>query len=240
MTCPICGAAAVERFRSAFVSVLKCGGCSHLYAEHPAPGQGVQALGDPECARREFDERNRRLVRYWRRHGFLADGARVLDIGAGAGHVVEAIAAQLPAARIACVEADPGARRHLAARGFAVAESVANLDARRFDAILLIEAIEHVDAPVALLRTCRGLLAADGRLFLTTPCGETASGARPAGAYATREHVQFFTERSLRAACAAAGFARLDFAAADIMRPRGHGLRRAVALGKALARPFRD
>ena len=66
--------------------------------------------------------------------------------------------------------------------------------------------IEHVDDPVAVLRALRERLAPNGRVFLTTPCGEDRRGARdiPA-AYEDPAHIQFFTETSMRRACREAG-----------------------------------
>ena len=48
-------------------------------------------------------------------------------------------------------------------------------------------------------------------LFLTTPCGRMRTGSTNTNAYDTREHVQFFTERSLSAALARAGFGPFRF-----------------------------
>jgi SAM-dependent methyltransferase len=239
MKCPICESDPVERFHSRYVQILKCGNCGHLYAENPAPDQGVQAMPDPKAAAREFGERNRRLVRRWRRDRFLSPGSRVLDIGSGAGHIVEAIRQEIPQTRIVCVESDPRGAAHLEARGFVVID---DLDAVPFrpNAVLLIEVVEHVNDPVTLLRRCGRVLDDDGRLFLTTPCGETRSGNRRTNAYDTPEHVHFFTERSLRLACERAGFRHIELMSPACMRPPGRGLRRALEPARSLARRTRD
>ena len=58
------------------------------------------------------------------------------------------------------------------------------------------------------------------RMFLTTPCGELRNGSRATNAYDTPEHVQFFTEKSLRLAVKKAGFRDITYEYIDALYPR--------------------
>lgn len=240
MNCAVCQSGPDEQFawQAPHVLVLKCSGCGHLFAKYPAPGQGIQPMPDPIAEHRVHDEQNRRLVRRWMRDGFLYRGARVLDVGAGIGHVSQALRNGAPDAHVLCMEPEPRAASHLRSQGFDVVERFAEVEP--VDAVLLIEVIEHVDDPVGLLRDCRRVLDVGGGLFLTTPCGETVKGRRPMAGYIIPEHVQFFTEHSLRLACERAGFFNIRFIGPDVMHPRGEGFRYAMSLAKSALRPLRD
>ncbi len=84
---------------------------------------------------------------------------------------------------------------------------------------MLIEVIEHVPDPVGFLKRLRGCLDPKGQVFLTTPCGELRNGSRATNAYDTPEHVQFFTEKSLRLAVEKAGFSSITYEYIDALYP---------------------
>jgi len=191
---------------------------------------------DAEC--RKHAEHNRRLIRRWLRDRFMFRGVRVFDVGAGIGHVTTVVREGVPQAQICCFEPEPRASSWLKSQGFKVVDSFAGVEPA--DAILLIEVVEHVDDPVGLLRECKQVLAKGGRVFLTTPCGETPKGYRPMGGYIIPEHIHFFTERSLRLACQRAGFSDISFIGSDVMHPRGEGLNYAISFAKSALRPLRD
>lgn len=239
--CPICGFEwPLYEFAARHATVAKCGSerCGHLYAIGVEKNAGIQSHEWLATEAAKFAERNARLVRFWQARRFLTPETDVLDIGAGGGHIA---AAARPAARsVTCLEPDAGAIEALAARGFPVVSSLEELSGRRFGAILLTEVIEHVEDPVSMLRSCADLLAPGGRIFLTTPCGELASGSHGTHAYDTKEHVQFFTEHSLRVACALAGLPRIVFLNPGVMAPPGEGAERIKSAVKAVARPVRD
>ena len=90
---------------------------------------------------------------------------------------------------------------------------------RDFDAILLIEVLEHMDSPVELLRALKSHLKPGGQLFLSTPCGELRWGSRRTNAYDTPEHIHFFTEKSLVLALNLAGFTKICFRTVLAMYP---------------------
>ncbi|HWI27374.1 MAG TPA: class I SAM-dependent methyltransferase [Stellaceae bacterium] len=239
--CPICGfERPLYEFAARHVTVGKCGSerCGHLYAIGAGKDAGIQSHEWLTEEAPKFAERNERLVRFWQARRFLTPETDVLDIGSGGGHI--AAAARRAARSVTCLEPDAGANEALAARGFPVAGSLDEMKGRRFGAILLTEVIEHVEDPVSMLRTCADLLAPGGRIFLTTPCGELASGSHGTHAYDTKEHVQFFTEHSLQVACTLAGLPSVSFLNPGVMAPSGEGVERIKSAVKAVARPVRD
>ena len=236
--CPICHGAPGERFRSKYVMVLKCQApsCGHLYAEDPAAERGLQSH-DPDAEYRQYRERNARLVRSWRKIGFITPQSQVLDVGSGAGHIVESIREQMPGVGLTCMEPERGSAEYLRSKGFSVVESFEQLD-RVFDAVLLIEVVEHVSDPVGLLSSCRLVMKPGARALVTTPCGETRSGSRNTSAYETLEHIQFFTETSLGLACQNAGLGGFAFRYMKEMYPSGRGTAAVTAALKSIARPI--
>jgi hypothetical protein len=55
---------------------------------------------------------------------------------------------------------------------------------------------------------------------MNTPCGEFRNESRATNAYDTPEHVQFFTEKSLRLAVKKAGFRDITYEYIDALYPR--------------------
>ncbi|MGH3428099.1 MAG: class I SAM-dependent methyltransferase [Mycobacteriales bacterium] len=207
-TCPVCGGTAAEFFAARYVDVAKCGSpdCGHLWAVNAARRQGVQSVADPDAYGRFYAARNRDLARFFQSREFPPAGGRLLEMGAGTGHLIEFLRRRDPAIQIVAVEADEASLARLRRLGF---EAFATLEEAPgpFDAINLVEVIEHIDDPVGLLRALHAKLSPGSRLFCTTPCGETRTGDRATGAYDELEHVQFFTERSLVRSFRIAGFA---------------------------------
>ena len=79
---------------------------------------------------------------------------------------------------------------------------------QRFNAITLWDTIEHLSDPFAVLRDCRGLLAPNGVVALTTGRADSVA-ARLSGnhwhLYTLPEHLHFFTGSSLGRCAARAG-----------------------------------
>ena len=103
-------------------------------------------------------------------------GARVLDVGCGAGLLSEALARE--GADVVALDLAPElieiARLHLLESGLKVdyrlqsVESLASESPASFDAITCMEMLEHVPDPVSVLRACAALLKPGGKLFLST------------------------------------------------------------------------
>jgi SAM-dependent methyltransferase len=212
MNCPICSGETRRQFSTKFTVVGKCANkdCGHLYALEAPIGTGVH-----EHARSVVDfyaARNQVLVDRLITIGLVGPKFRVLDIGSGLGHIMSAVRQRLPDTRITCVEAARNSIDYLHKQHFTVIEDFALLPGTGpYDVIFMVEVIEHLDDPSTTLSLCRSLLASNGKVFLTTPCGELRSGSHGTAAYDTPEHIQFFTPRSLRFAASRAGFERVEF-----------------------------
>lgn len=155
--------------------------------------------------RNDFLARDQRLIQYWTKIGFVGPSSAILDIGAGSGHVIRCLREGLPSINIECVEGDRDAAGYLRSLGIIVFSGLEEPGVNRYDSIILIEVLEHINDPIDFLLKCKTLLAPSGQIFFSTPCGETRFGNRALKAYDTPEHVQFWTENSFRICCEKAG-----------------------------------
>lgn len=155
------------------LTLLRCGRCGFVFAdarEMPELVSLYERLDDPDY---EAGAANRTLQMRWlldllKRH--KPEGGTLLEIGAGSGllvgeakrrgldaYGVEPSRSLVEQARRAGVELIQGTFPHPGLAG------------RRFDQILLVDVIEHVDDPHALLEACRKALAPGGLLMVVTP-----------------------------------------------------------------------
>jgi SAM-dependent methyltransferase len=194
--------------------------------------------------RREF----RRRLRVLRAAGACG---RLLDVGAASGAFLEE--ARGAGFEVAGVEPSPGMASHAAARGLRVwAAPIEAADVPRgsFDVVTCFDVLEHVVDPVAALRRFRDWLAPGGRVALCVPdfggWWARLSGARWA-MVTPREHLHYFTRRTLARALRVAGFSRPSFGRAgtaasygtialEALGPLGGAIER--ALGHAADRGF--
>lgn len=103
-------------------------------------------------------------------------GARVLDVGCGAGLLSEALARE--GAKVSALDLAPElidiAKLHLHESNLAIdyrlqsAESLAGQMPAAFDAVTCMEMLEHVPDPASVLRACADLLKPGGKLFVST------------------------------------------------------------------------
>jgi SAM-dependent methyltransferase len=194
-------------FEAKHLIALQCGNtdCGHIYAAEPQSRRPAQRHLDPagECER--YAQRDPGLVSFLVRARFLRRSSRVLDFGAGVGHLAMAVKNALPEAEVICVEENSSARDWLKHNGLSVVTELEGCTGR-FDAIYMIDTLAFVEDPIASLKALNELLTPGGQVFLTVPGGETSTGWRVLGSYETPEHIQFFTEKSLRRALLAGGF----------------------------------
>ena len=135
-----------------------------------------------------------------------------LDVGGGTGWLLsQARAVEPRLTRTAVVDLDASAARGAEAAGHAFhlgrIENFASNE--KFDLILLLNLIEHVEDPVAVLASMRGLLAPGGRLLVKTPNHDSFDARlfrhKSWGGYHCPRHWVIFTPESFARAATAAG-----------------------------------
>jgi len=96
---------------------------------------------------------------------------RVLDVGGGSGDISARLVASVPGARATVVDIDSQSIEVARARGLdGFAGRIEDFDTEeRFDLVLLLNLIEHVADPAAVLRRARDLLTAGGVVWIQTP-----------------------------------------------------------------------
>ena len=200
------------------LSLRSCDACGFIFADDVEVQELVELyerMADVEYE----DTQNTRLLQM---RSVLDAARRVcptahrwLDIGAGAGLLVSEVRRQgMQATGVepsrSLVEA--GRRLH----GVELQQGVfphPALSGQTFDVILLIDVIEHVANPVALLRACRDALSPAGRIVVVTP----DVGSRLARLLGHRwshfrlAHVGYFTRRTLSHCAKAAGLLPLKW-----------------------------
>jgi len=158
---------------------------------------------------------------------FLPERGRVLEVGCGAGRFLRAVGAARPGLVLTGADVSRSALAMLASIAPDIETRLATqntLPARdgEFDAVLLLDVLEHLEDPLGMLAEIGRVLVPGGVLHAHVPCeGDPRSlwrwlpGQRGAGAWKRRfgGHVQRFRRRELLAQIEAAGF--------EILRERG-------------------
>lgn len=143
-----------------------------------------------------------------------APAPRVLDIGAGYGHILHAFGERFPEADRQAIEYSDVCVRHLRGIGVEVVnrpvEDVLPEVRGRFDVIVLSHVLEHIREPRPVLDLIREALAPGGILYIEVPNIPQESLLRfPDHHWAPRwdePHITFFSLDTLRHVMGAAGF----------------------------------
>jgi SAM-dependent methyltransferase len=233
--CPACGAdRAVRRFTKNGFDLGDCAKCGTLYAlTCPAPEALAELYRDSPSAaywagtffpavaeaRREkiFRPRAAAMLDIARRHGVKP--RRIMDVGAGAGILLDEIHAMEPQAELVAVEPGATLAETCRRRGLSVFQGFAEDAAQQgladtADLVLSSEVIEHAPDPIGFLAAL-GRLARPGGLVLVT--GLFGSGfdiatlREKSNAVAPPHHLNFPSRRGVRSMIARAGLEELEF-----------------------------
>jgi 2-polyprenyl-3-methyl-5-hydroxy-6-metoxy-1,4-benzoquinol methylase len=205
--CELCGGA---QGKDMFANLLRCSACGHVYLKQSARPQPDVLYADYYDADGACDpltaERSVAIVRRWSR---WRHPGRLLDVGCGAGYLLDA--ARSEGWSVTGVELSAGGAALSRRRGHDVAIGDyldLRYDREQFDAISMVEVIEHVAKPMLYLHKAHAELEPGGLLYITTPnfnglsrrlLGERFRIIAP-------EHWNYFTAVTLRRIAVAAGF----------------------------------
>jgi 2-polyprenyl-3-methyl-5-hydroxy-6-metoxy-1,4-benzoquinol methylase len=220
--CLLCGAPQVARHDFGRHRVMYCAVCAlgqlaplptatelaALY-DSPAYFEGDDAVGyagytaDAPQLRRTFGAK----LAWLARSGPLD---ALAEIGCGPGYLLQ-VAREAGVRELVGVDHNPWAVDQVRAAGIeAHRGSVEALPAgRRYDAVAMLDLLEHVPAPVPFLREVAARLKPGGRLLIMTPNIRSAL-ARLSGrrwvSFKIPEHVVYYSPKSIRLVLARAGF----------------------------------
>ena len=133
----------------------------------------------------------------------LAPGAAVLDVGCGTGFVLERLTESFDAWGVepdasVRARAQPGVMARILPGS---AEDFTALGDRRFQAVLLLDVLEHLDDDAAAVRAAAGMLAPGGVVLLTVPAFPALWSSHDD----RNDHRRRYTRKSLRSTLGAAG-----------------------------------
>lgn len=229
--CPVCsGRSGTRRADFGDYQVLECAGCG-LLSTSPFPSSDtLRALYDtgyytgPAAARfrvgaaeqvvRFFRWRRAKMLK--RRMGGDVRGRRVLDVGCGRGDTLAWLqrwGADVRGTQVSATAAQFARELVGSDRIFAGELADAAYPAASFDCVTLWHVLEHVPAPLSLLKEIRRILKPGGFVYIEVP---NAGGwaARRFGhhwlAYDVPKHLLHFTPRSLTTLAQQAGLERLE------------------------------
>lgn len=211
-TCHVCGSPDFERVLSREddgLHVDKCNSCGFVYLASWAKSVEKSeelyayygALSDADRASCYTPENRARQEVLLSSLGSYTRGRRLLDVGCGAGQLLETAGQEGWDA--VGLDLSDSAVLQCQRRGLAASKTdffSESLDERRFDVIVMSELIEHVPAPQRFLQRAEELLDPGGLLYLTTP--NFGSLARRALAESWSvihpEHIGYFDRSTLR------------------------------------------
>jgi 2-polyprenyl-3-methyl-5-hydroxy-6-metoxy-1,4-benzoquinol methylase len=204
-------AATTDKF-GAYGTIKECLDCGLLYTSPRVKAEGLLAEYEGNKDEEYFDQTESRSMNAYlslaliRRH---AKSGRLLDVGAATGFFLNAAR---PFFEVEGVEPSTWARRYaqeqLGLKIKAPTLEAARFEDGRFDVVTLLDVIEHVPDPVAVLKEIARVTKPGGILYLVTPDCESPSAKVLGGRWwgLRSAHIFYFSRATLERALAAAGF----------------------------------
>lgn len=203
---------------------VRCQRCGLVYLDPRPHASEFERIYPPTYHAYDFSEERFGLVFQVRRRleagrllswcKGLPEDAQILDIGCGDGFHLRLLRDfGRPGWTLEGVDADQKAVEAAARAGLRVHHGTVqglDLPTRSYDLAILIQAIEHVDDPPAVLRSVHNLLRPGGRLVIVTDNVETLDfrlfGGRHWGGYHFPRHWNLFSRGTLTALAGKVGF----------------------------------
>ncbi len=198
-------------------AVYRCPACGFMQcSEVEGVSEAYRGLEDPEYEETRAErllQAQVLLAEILRSAGRSPVNATLLDIGAGSGILLEAATSM----GFTAEGVEPSQWLQAAARRHGCAVHLGTLPnpaiRESYDVITIVDVIEHVEDPLGLLRTARGLLKAGGIIAIVTPDASSLA-ARIMGWrwwHYRVAHIGYFKPANLRSACAAIGLNVVSF-----------------------------
>lgn len=210
--CPICDSGSKFYCHGKYFEISRCNYyyCRHIFANNARDIEGIVPM-DLQKNIAIYDRRNEELIKFLYDIRFLRKNSSVLDFGSGYGHILRKIFQYESETKICSIEPNKDYHPNLYKIGVSkVYKNINDIeDGMCFDTILMIEVIEHLKNPVSAMRGLRSKVKQGARIFLTTPAGDTKNHLVPKSKLKTLsdpEHIQYFTEKSLKLCLQKAGF----------------------------------
>jgi 2-polyprenyl-3-methyl-5-hydroxy-6-metoxy-1,4-benzoquinol methylase len=214
--CPICASAAIEPLATLrHMPYERCRECGFTFTNPQAPDAVRAEFYDSAFYTnyRRLEDLRRLEDPYFsvsmytdsRRLGKAVADARpesVLDFGCGTGSFLAMLRDEFGLTAVDGLEISEEARQ-LAERayGLKIAATPADLPRPHYDFALLLEVIEHVPDPHAIVAELVELVAPGGRILITTPAVDNLRARRLPGQcahYTAPSHISLFTEDAMR------------------------------------------
>jgi 2-polyprenyl-3-methyl-5-hydroxy-6-metoxy-1,4-benzoquinol methylase len=234
--CPLCGSRYLDFYAQAedieyctglgTFEFYKCAACDILFI-FPMPVEHLDEIYPPNYY--SFTQLRRNVVTRAKEWLDVASFRRIcseipgdnlvaLDVGGGTGWLLDKVkAADSRFSTSWVADIDPGAQAiaEKAGHRYALGPFEEFAPEVRFDLILMLNLIEHVADPVAILQHAATLLKHDGRIFIKTPNFDALDARifrhRSWGGFHTPRHFVLFNERSIRRVCEVSGLYVVDF-----------------------------
>ena len=223
--CSICNSKSTFAFNSEYYRIDQCSNpeCGHFFVKKA--NFYNEDLRDSNTLEswvyikniEKYLKRNKHLINFLKKIKFIEKGFRVLDIGSGTGHIIQSLLSQLDNLEITAIESSRKLQEYIKSLNLNITlyNTIDQVPKeKQYDAIFMIEVIEHLLDPITVLTEAKKRLKQNGKLFLTTPAGDTREGISDKSkltAYKRKGHIQFFTERSLKYAISIAGFNKMRY-----------------------------
>lgn len=162
----------------------------------------------------------------------------VLDVGCGDGYVIGELQRTFGFSEVFAYDPHHPRPGRLRRSGVRVVRDLRELERRRVDAVLLLDVLEHVEDPAALLaRLATDFLAEDGSVLVTVPAFQALYGQHDRDL----QHQRRYTRREIVQVAEAAGLEVLDagYLFASLLAPRAaHVLWERITEPRALRQPL--